>query len=235
MGKKNKRKLNENENEFDLPKLKRKTGPQALEKRLIIILEGAQLELVRVDNKYELLNADDHGAIFRKTNRDPGSCRPDITHQTLLMLLDSPLNRAGFLQVYIHTEKNVLIEINPQTRIPRTFKRFAGLMVQLLHQFSVRAVQTSLPLLKVIKNPITNHLPAGTKKYSTSFSGKLVKNCRELVPEDGPIAIVIGAFAHGSVNVDYIEGTISLSNWPMSAALTATKLCTAFEEVWGVI
>lgn len=44
------------------------------------------------------------------------------------MLLDSPLNRAGMLQVYIHTEKNVLIEINPQTRIPRTFPRFCGLM-----------------------------------------------------------------------------------------------------------
>jgi rRNA small subunit pseudouridine methyltransferase Nep1 len=44
------------------------------------------------------------------------------------MLMDSPLNRAGLLQVYIHTEKNVLIEINPQTRIPRTFDRFCGLM-----------------------------------------------------------------------------------------------------------
>lgn len=44
------------------------------------------------------------------------------------MLLDSPLNKAGLLQVYIHTEKNVLIEINPHTRIPRTFDRFCGLM-----------------------------------------------------------------------------------------------------------
>ena len=35
------------------------------------------------------------------------------------MLLDSPLNRAGLLQVFIHTVNNVLIEINPQTRIPR--------------------------------------------------------------------------------------------------------------------
>lgn len=39
---------------------------------------------------------------------------------------------SGYLfQVYVHTEKNVLIEINPQTRIPRTFKRFAGLMGKL--------------------------------------------------------------------------------------------------------
>lgn len=44
------------------------------------------------------------------------------------MLLDSPLNRANLLQIYIHTSKNILIEINPQTRIPRTYDRFAGLM-----------------------------------------------------------------------------------------------------------
>lgn len=69
--------------------------------------------------------------ILRKHNRDPGTCRPDITHQCLLMLMDSPLNRAGLLQVYIHTAKNVLIEINPQTRIPRTLKRFGGLMGRL--------------------------------------------------------------------------------------------------------
>jgi hypothetical protein len=75
-----------------------------------------------------LLNCDDHGGFLRKHNRDPAQCRPDITHQCLLMLLDSPLNRAGLLQVYVHTAKGVLIEINPQTRIPRTYKRFAGLM-----------------------------------------------------------------------------------------------------------
>lgn len=53
---------------------------------------------------------------------------PFSSFQCLLMLMDSPLNRAGLLQVYIHTEKNALIEINPQTRIPRTFNRFCGLM-----------------------------------------------------------------------------------------------------------
>lgn len=65
---------------------------------------------------------------MRRNSRDLSSCRPDITHQSLLMLFDSPLNRAGLLQVYIRTARNVLIEVNPQTRIPRTFKRFGGLM-----------------------------------------------------------------------------------------------------------
>jgi rRNA small subunit pseudouridine methyltransferase Nep1 len=54
------------------------------------------------------------------------------------MLLDSPLNKAGLLQIYIHTEKNVLIEINPQTRIPRTFDRFCGLMGKAISIYRVR-------------------------------------------------------------------------------------------------
>lgn len=53
------------------------------------------------------------------------------------MLFDSPLNRAGLLQVYIHTSKNVLIEINPQCRIPRTFKRFGGLMGKIRRSYFV--------------------------------------------------------------------------------------------------
>ena len=64
-------------------------------------------------------------------------------------------------QVYIRTANNVLIEINPATRIPRTFKRFCGLMVQLLHKYSITAAETSVKLMKVIKNPLSDHLPVG--------------------------------------------------------------------------
>lgn len=96
------------------------------------------------DVKYTLLNCDDHQGILAKTGRDIADARPDITHQVcypdttqlslmelfqcLLTLLDSPLNKAGLLQVYVHTAKGVLIEVNPHVRIPRTFKRFSGLM-----------------------------------------------------------------------------------------------------------
>ncbi|EFN81317.1 ribosomal RNA small subunit methyltransferase NEP1 [Harpegnathos saltator] len=205
------------------------------EKRLIVILEYAQLESVKNGNNFELLNCDDHTAILKKYNRDPGSCRPDITHQCLLMLMDSPLNRAGLLQVYIHTEKNVLIEINPQTRIPRTFKRFAGLIVQLLHKYNIRASDGPMKLLKVIKNPVSDHLPVGCRKILMSFSSNKVQNPRELVPSEEPIAIVIGAMAHGQVKTDYTEDIIAISKYPLSAAITCSKLCTAFEEVWGII
>lgn len=191
-------------------------------------------------NKFELLNCDDHATILKKNGRNPGSSRPDITHQCLLMLLDSPLNRAGLLQIYMKTERNVLIEVNPQTRIPRTFPRFAGLMVQLLHKFSVRAAENSTILMKVIKNPITDHLPVGCKKYAMSCLGKRVESC-ELVPkasgdedECEPIVLVVGAFAHGNLKCDYTEGAFSIDDLPLSAAFVCADLCIAFAKGWDI-
>ena len=72
-------------------------------------------------------------------------------------------------------------------------------VVQLLHKFSIRATETSIKLLKVIKNPITDHLPVGCRKLCTSFSSEKVVPPKDLVPANEPIAIVIGAVAHGQV------------------------------------
>ena len=101
-------------------------------RELIIILDRASLETVKTKKgDYQLLNCDDHIGLMKKLNRDPQLYRPDIIHQEIMAALDSPLNKAGKVHLYIHTEKNVLIEINPKTRLPRTFKRFSGLMVLL--------------------------------------------------------------------------------------------------------
>jgi len=154
----------------------------------------------------------------------------------LLMLFDSPLNRAGLLQVFIHTANNVLIELNPATRIPRTFRRFSGLMVQLLHKYSIQAAGCNVRLLKVIKNPVSDHLPTGCKKILMSYSAeKAPVKPSTLVPEgDDSVCIVIGAIAKGAIKTDYTEESYSISNYPLSAALTCTKICDAFEQGWGI-
>ena len=43
-------------------------------------------------------------------------------------------------------------------------------MVQLLHRLSISGVNGKEKLLRVIKNPVTDHLPANTHKISASFS-----------------------------------------------------------------
>ncbi|KAJ3102275.1 Ribosomal RNA small subunit methyltransferase mra1 [Phlyctochytrium bullatum] len=212
-------------------------------KRLIVVLEQASLETVKLgkgkEGHYALLNCDDHHHILKKNNRDLSESRPDIAHQCLLTLLDSPLNKAGLLQVYIHTTKNVLIEVNPHVRIPRTFKRFCGLMVQLLHKLSIRAVSGPEKLLKVIKNPITDHLPPNARKITMSSDSPVVRigDYVTTLPRDQPVVFFIGAMAHGPDNWvdDLVDEKISISEYPLSASVTCGKLTCAFEDLWGII
>uniref|UniRef100_A0A2P2M637 Ribosomal RNA small subunit methyltransferase nep-1 n=1 Tax=Rhizophora mucronata TaxID=61149 RepID=A0A2P2M637_RHIMU len=127
---------------------------------VIFVLEKASLEVAKVGKSYQILNSDDHANFLRKNNRNPADYRPDIVYQALLSILDSPLNKAGRLRaVYVKTDKGVLFEVKPHVRIPRTYKRFAGIMLQLLQKLSITAVGKREKLLRVIKNPITQYLP----------------------------------------------------------------------------
>jgi len=143
-------------------------------RRLFIVLELASLETAKTKHGYELLNSEEHSSLLARNNRDVEMYRPDILHQSLLTLLDSPLNKAGLLKIFIHTQKGVLIDVHPKLRIPRTYKRFSGLMVQLLYQFRIRAANTPEKLLKIIKNPITKYLPPASPIIGTSVKGELV-------------------------------------------------------------
>jgi rRNA small subunit pseudouridine methyltransferase Nep1 len=146
----------------------------------------------------------------------------------LLTLLDSPLNKAGLLQVYIHTAKGVLIEVNPHVRIPRTFKRFSGLMVQLLHKLSIRSVKGSEKLLKVIRNPVSDHFPPNTHKITLSFDAQVQRLSSYLptVPKDHTLAVFVGAMAHGKDSfADHIvDEKISISEYSLSASVACGKV-----------
>lgn len=214
---------------------------------IIVILDQASVETVK--NKrgvYELLNCDDHRDLCRKKLRkDPNSFRPDILHQELLSLLDSPLNKAGRLKVYIQTMKRVLIDVHPSIRIPRTYKRFAGLMVQLLHKMKIKAGTESTTLLKVIKNPVSQYLPAGMRCYGMSCQGTLYRpmsfakaTFKDDVDPSVATCFVIGAMSTGHIRIEdhpYIEEMISLSEYPLSGAAAISRLLGAIEERWGIV
>ncbi len=223
------------------PKLPRTFNEKENFQRVIVVLDMAPLEIVRVgkskDSRYHLLNCDDHQGILKKNAKPISEYRPDIAHQCLLSLLDSPLNKAGKLQVYLRTQKGVLIEINPQTRIPRTFARFSGLMVQLLHKLSIRAVGSTEKLLNVIKNPITDHLPTKTIRIGMSGDAKTVRlgEYVKTLPTDITPVFFIGAMPHGEDNFEFVEQKISVSNYPLSASVACSKVCNAFEELWEVL
>ena len=225
-----------------IPKLPKTPLEKDQFRRVIVVLEGAPLEIARVgksqDAKYHLLNSEEHQNLLRKHKKDVNEYRPDITHQCLLTLLDSPLNRSGHLQVYIHTQKNVLIEVNPKTRIPRTFSRFSGLMVQLLHKLSVKSTGGGEKLLNVIKNPITDHLPTKCQRIGMSGDAKETVKLGDWVkelPEDEPVVFWVGAIAHGKDDFEHAERLISVSQYPLSASVVCSKICNAYEDLWNIL
>lgn len=92
-------------------------------KRLIVVLSHASLETIKVshnssrlaapnrpgappvikDEKYTLLNSDEHIGIMRKMNRDISDARPDITHQvSALFQLKSVRRRIIYTHRYRH-------------------------------------------------------------------------------------------------------------------------------------
>lgn len=91
------------------------------------------------------------------------------------------------------------------------FFPFHVTIVQLLHKLKVRSADGKATLLKVIKNPITRHLPAGCKCYGFSVQGTLYNpsSLACTLPEDKPVVFVLGAMAAGHITVNdhpYVRG-----------------------------
>ena len=216
-----------------------------LKKKLIIILEGATLELGSIKKNPQIINCDDHYKIIKSMKKKLDEFRPDIIHQCLLNLFDSPLNKVGLLQVYIHTNKNILIEINPKTRIPRTFKRFSGLFSQLFLKNEIGIEDNSHKniFLKILNLKLEN-LVKDIPKILLSEKGRLVDidtYCKNLdnnlkEKQNKNICFIIGTNPKGDIDpmIKYNDDCISLSSFDLDSNVVCAKICSAYENTWGV-
>ena len=96
-----------------------------------------------------------------------------------MALLDSPLNKQKLLQVFLRTQKGHTIEVSPEIRLPRTFKRFSGLFAQLMTQGRIQVnKQGGTTLLQVNNYPIHTlvHKDAKYIKLNVLSKGNLVEN-----------------------------------------------------------
>ncbi|CAN4128181.1 unnamed protein product [Withania somnifera] len=157
----------------------------------------------------------------------------------MLSVLDSRVNKAGRLKaLYVRTEKGVLLEVKPHVRIPRTFKRFAGIMLQLLQKLSITAVGKREKLLRVIKNPVTQYLPINCRKIGFSHSSEKLVDIQDYVNgvnNDMDLVFVVGAMAHGKIDKDYVEDYLSISDYPLSAAYCISMITNAVERKWKIL
>ncbi len=79
-----------------------------------------------------LLDANHHWQAMQSLPDAKRRGRPDITHLTLLTILESPLCKAGHAEVLVHTRDGHLLRVRRDTRLPRAEARFQGLMAKVL-------------------------------------------------------------------------------------------------------
>ncbi|KXA88927.1 hypothetical protein AKJ57_06115 [candidate division MSBL1 archaeon SCGC-AAA259A05] len=146
---------------------------------------------------------------MRKLEDSERRGRPDIVHVCMLTALDSPLNHEGLLKFNVHTRQDKVIKVNPETRIPRSYNRFVGLMEQL---FLTGEVPPESPLLKMKDATLAEKVKeTGPERVVTlREDGKRIsrkKLFRGISKKDDFCAIV-GGFPHG----EFLSEVDSLSD-----------------------
>ena len=152
--------------------------------------------------------------------------RPDIIHQCLLLALDSPIED---LEIFVHTINDIVIWINRETRLPRNYNRFIGLMEDLFKKGEIKADGT---LLKITDLSLRDVL-RDRKVVVMSEKGE------EKEIESGDVAVCIGAFPHGDFDEKNVKlfrelnaEFISIARRPVTALYTTCRVISSFQRIF---
>lgn len=74
----------------------------------------------------------------------------------------------------------------------------ASVSITVVPALTIIAITSAFHLFQVIKNPVTDHLPTGCRRISTSYHADLCTDLSQFAT-DRPIVFVVGAMAHGKV------------------------------------
>jgi rRNA small subunit pseudouridine methyltransferase Nep1 len=165
-------------------------------------------EKKRKSPQFLILDRSYHHVAMKELADNERRGRPDIVHFSLLEALGSPLNREGLLQVYVHTVGDNALFVNPETRLPRNYNRFVGLIEQLFEHKQIPPKGT--PLLTLSENTSLSRLLEKIRPdYVIAFSRKgtpktLESAIAKLAETKNPIAIV-GGFPHGTFSQEVIK------------------------------
>ncbi len=171
-----------------------------------------------------------HQAIRSKYGKDAERRgRPDIVHFFLMNVQESILNATGKMRVYVHTRNNEVLRIKPETRIPKSYVRFVGLMENLFHNGVVPNSEN--PLITIEKMSLKELATSmGTKVIVLSKKGRRANLKNIPIPED--VTIVIGGFPHGDFlsNLDFADDIVSISESMLMAWVVAYEIIAEYER-----
>ncbi len=155
--------------------------------------------------------------------------RPDIVHFFLMNAQESILNHAGLLRVYVHTRNNDVIKIRPETRLPKAYHRFVGLMEHVFQNKYVPDKENPLLYLEKMSLPALAK-DCGGKIIVLSENGRRVKLGEYDIPED--VTFIIGGFPSGDflTNINFADDVVSISPDTLMAWVAAYEIIAEYER-----
>jgi rRNA small subunit pseudouridine methyltransferase Nep1 len=131
--------------------------------------------------------------------------RPDIIHFALMEALSTPLFLKSMLKVYIHTVTDKAILIGDSLRIPKSYFRFEGIMMNLFKEKVIKSADGNNILLELhdnitfeefIKNKVRPDKLIGLSSNGVQSTAEEIVS-RNIIKNDHHFAFVIGGFPRG--------------------------------------
>ena len=159
--------------------------------------------------------------------------RPDIVHLTLLSLCTSPAFYENKIKVFVHTVNDEIISINNNTRLPKSYHRFQGLMEKL---FLIKKIKSGDEILMELKKSslsqfISKIKPTQIIGFTTKGQKTTLEKIVEEIEENS--CILIGGFQKGHFskeNEKIIKRTFSIHDSSLEAHLVASRLVYEYEK-----
>ena len=159
--------------------------------------------------------------------------RPDIIHLTLLSLCTTPVFYKNKIKIFVHTVNDEVISINNNTRLPKSYHRFQGLMEKL---FLTKKIESEDEILMEMKNSSLSQLISKIKPtriigLTTQGQKTSLDKLVEQIEENS--CIILGGFQKGHFSNEtekIIDKSFSINDSSLEAHLVASRLAYEYEK-----
>ena len=188
-----------------------------------------------------LLDSSVHHEALRAVPEGERRGRPDLVHFSLLLALDSALNKADELRVVVHTRNDQRLAIHPDTRLMRHYPRFVGLMEKLFQtgasptrEDPLLLLEDGWPLKRVLEHHATGPIVCFQEKGPAVEPGAWLAQRRQASPD---LTVVLGCFPHGDFHEDpatWASEVVGLGGEALSVWTVEMEVLAHWERAVGV-
>ena len=180
-----------------------------------------------------LLDNSWHFAAMKGLDNEIKRGRPDIVHLTLLSICTSPAFYKNKIKVFVHTVNDEVISINNNTRLPKSYHRFQGLMEKL---FLTKKIESENEILMKLEHISLSQLLSKikhTKIIGLTTKGQKITFDKLIKQIDDKSCVLIGGFQKGHFSKETeknIQQSFSIHDSSLEAHLVGSRLVYEYEK-----